>query len=328
MNEPYHIPALLHETIEGLQIREDGIYADVTFGGGGHSRAILAKLGEKGRLLSFDQDMDAYQNRIEDEKWQFVHSNFRYLKHFVRYYKDCVTPAFIPSHKDDGREKAADEDDIAVMDGILADLGVSFHHFDAAERGFSFRFEGPLDMRMNRTATKTAADIINGYSEEDIANIFYLYGELRNSRQIAKVIVRQREKSPIGTTEQLAELLSPLCGRDREKKDLARVFQALRMEVNDEISALSEMLCAAKEVLKPGGRMAVLTYHSLEDRMVKNVMKSGNAEGKIEKDFFGRTSSTMKPLQGKPTTPSAEEQLANPRSRSAKLRVGVKSEER
>lgn len=324
MNEPYHIPALLHETIEGLQIREDGIYADVTFGGGGHSRAILAKLGEKGRLLSFDQDMDAYQNRIEDERWQFVHSNFRYLKHFVRYYKDCVTPAFIPSHKDDGREKAADEDDIAVMDGILADLGVSFHHFDAAERGFSFRFEGPLDMRMNRTATKTAADIINGYSEEDIANIFYLYGELRNSRQIAKVIVRQREKSPIGTTEQLAELLSPLCGRDREKKDLARVFQALRMEVNDEISALSEMLYAAKEVLKPGGRMAVLTYHSLEDRLVKNFFRSGNLQGVIEKDFYGNTVSPFRLVNNKVITASAEEVERNPRARSAKLRIAEK----
>lgn len=324
MNEPYHIPALLHETIEGLQIRENGIYADVTFGGGGHSRAILAKLGEKGRLLSFDQDMDAYQNRIEDERWQFVHSNFRYLKHFVRYYKDCVTPAFIPSHKDDGREKAADEDDIAVMDGILADLGVSFHHFDAAERGFSFRFEGPLDMRMNRTATKTAADIINGYSEEDIANIFYLYGELRNSRQIAKVIVRQREKSPIGTTEQLAELLSPLCGRDREKKDLARVFQALRMEVNDEISALSEMLCAAKEVLKPGGRMAVLTYHSLEDRLVKNFFRSGNLQGVIEKDFYGNTVSPFRLVNNKVITASAEEVERNPRARSAKLRIAEK----
>ena len=324
MNEPYHIPALLHETIEGLQIREDGIYADVTFGGGGHSRAILAKLGEKGRLLSFDQDMDAYQNRIEDEKWQFVHSNFRYLKHFVRYYKDCVTPAFIPSHKDDGREKAADEDDIAVMDGILADLGVSFHHFDAAERGFSFRFEGPLDMRMNRTATKTAADIINGYSEEDIANIFYLYGELRNSRQIAKVIVRQREKSPIGTTEQLAELLSPLCGRDREKKDLARVFQALRMEVNDEISALSEMLCAAKEVLKLGGRMAVLTYHSLDDRLVKNFFRSGNLQGVIEKDFYGNTVSPFRLVNNKVITASTEEVERNPRARSAKLRIAEK----
>lgn len=324
MNEPYHIPALLHETIEGLQIREDGIYADVTFGGGGHSRAILAKLGEKGRLLSFDQDMDAYQNRIEDERWQFVHSNFRYLKHFVRYYKDCVTPAFIPSHKDDGREKAADEDDIAVMDGILADLGVSFHHFDAAERGFSFRFEGPLDMRMNRTATKTAADIINGYSEEDIANMFYLYGELRNSRQIAKVIVRQREKSPIGTTEQLAELLSPLCGRDREKKDLARVFQALRMEVNDEISALSEMLYAAKEVLKPGGRMAVLTYHSLEDRLVKNFFRSGNLQGVIEKDFYGNTVSPFRLVNNKVITASAEEVERNPRARSAKLRIAEK----
>lgn len=324
MNEPYHIPALLHETIEGLQIREDGIYADVTFGGGGHSRAILAKLGEKGRLLSFDQDMDAYQNRIEDERWQFVHSNFRYLKHFVRYYKDCVTPAFIPSHKDDGREKAADEDDIAVMDGILADLGVSFHHFDAAERGFSFRFEGPLDMRMNRTATKTAADIINSYSEEDIANTFYLYGELRNSRQIAKVIVRQREKSPIETTEQLAELLSPLCGRDREKKDLARVFQALRMEVNDEISALSEMLCAAKEVLKPGGRMAVLTYHSLEDRLVKNFFRSGNLQGVIEKDFYGNTVSPFRLVNNKVITASAEEVERNPRARSAKLRIAEK----
>ncbi len=324
MNEPYHIPALLHETIEGLQIREDGIYADVTFGGGGHSRAILAKLGEKGRLLSFDQDMDAYQNRIEDERWQFVHSNFRYLKHFVRYYKDSVTPAFIPSHKDDGQEKAADEDDIAVVDGILADLGVSFHHFDAAERGFSFRFEGPLDMRMNRTATKTAADIINSYGEEDIANIFYLYGELRNSRQIAKVIVRQREKSPIGTTEQLAELLSPLCGRDREKKDLARVFQALRMEVNDEISALSEMLCAAKEVLKPGGRMAVLTYHSLEDRLVKNFFRSGNLQGVIEKDFYGNTVSPFGLVNNKVITASAEEVERNPRARSAKLRIAEK----
>lgn len=312
MGEAYHIPALLSETIEGLNLREDGVYVDVTFGGGGHSRAILSHLGKGGKLLSFDQDMDAYANRIDDERWQFVHSNFRYLKNFVRYYAET---GVIPQQE--GEESG-------VIDGILADLGVSFHHFDAAERGFSFRFEGPLDMRMNRTGGKTAADVVNSYSEEDLANLLYLYGEMRNSRQVARAIVRQREKMPISRTEQLTELLLPLCGRDAEKKDLARLFQALRMEVNDEMAALSELLCASKEVLRKGGRIAVLTYHSLEDRLVKNFLRSGNLQGAIEKDFYGNIISPFRLINNKVITASAEEVERNPRARSAKLRIAEK----
>lgn len=303
----YHIPALLSETIEGLGIQADGTYVDVTFGGGGHSRAILKSLGGNGHLYSFDQDIDAYNNQknaadqsenlLNDSRFQFVHSNFRYLKNFMRYY---------------GVEK---------IDGLLADLGVSFHHFDEAERGFSFRFEGPLDMRMNQKAHLSAADIVNNYDEENLARVLYLYGEMRNSRPIAKAIIKARGKESITRTEQLVEILTPLCGRDKEKKDLARLFQALRIEVNDEMGALSEMLESAKELLKPGGRIAILTYHSLEDRLVKNFFRSGNLDGNIEKDFYGNILSPFKLVNNKVIEASAEEVARNPRSRSAKLRI-------
>ena len=307
----YHIPALLSETIEGLAIKSDGTYVDVTLGGGGHSRAILQQLGPKGRLLSFDQDLDALLNEQQksingeselanDERWQFVHGNFRYLKNFLKYYNA------IP------------------VDGILADLGVSFHHFDSSERGFSFRFSGPLDMRMNQQATLTAADIINTYTEEKLSDIFFLYGECRNARQIAKYIVKARSKEAISRTEQLTELLTPLCGRDKEKKDLAKVFQALRIEVNDEMDALKEMLTSALEVLKPEGRIAILTYHSLEDRIVKNFLKTGNIEGKLEKDFYGNPLTPFVTVNNKVITADQEEVERNPRARSAKLRIGEK----
>ncbi len=300
MDVVYHIPALLTETIEGLAIQPDGTYVDVTFGGGGHSRAILSKLGKDGRLFSFDQDMDAYANRLDDPRWQFVHSNFRYLKNFMRYYG------------------------VEQIDGLLADLGVSFHHFDAAERGFSFRFEGPLDMRMNQSAKKTADSIVNTYAEEDLARVLYLYGEMKNSRAIARAICKKRSTTPILRTEELTALISPLCGRDAEKKDLARVFQALRIEVNDEMSALEEMLTSAGELLAPGGRIAILTYHSLEDRLVKNFFRSGNLAGEIEKDFYGNILSPFRLVNNKVIVANEEEVARNPRARSAKLRIAEK----
>ena len=300
----YHKPVLLTESIDGLDIKPGGIYVDVTFGGGGHSREILRRMDSTAHLYSFDQDADAERNIVDDDRFTFVRSNFRYLKNWMQYYG------------------------IQHIDGLLADLGVSSHHFDDETRGFSFRFDAQIDMRMNKRAGRTAADILNEYTEEQLADILYIYGELKTARRIAAAIVKSRATRPIRTTSDLMVIVDPLMPKERQKKDLAKVFQSLRIEVNHEMEALKEMLTSAVDLLGPGGRLSVITYHSLEDRMVKNVMKSGNAEGKIEKDFFGRTSSTMKPLQGKPTTPSAEEQLANPRSRSAKLRVGVKSEER
>lgn len=318
MNEIYHIPAMLRETIQGLNIQPDGLYVDVTFGGGGHSRAILDQLSEQGKLYSFDQDLDTLQNVMHQDNWQFVHSNFRYLRNFMDYYG------------------------VEQIDGLLADLGVSFHHFDCPERGFSFRFSAPLDMRMNQTGGKTAADILNTYSEEDLARVLYIYGELKNSRQIAKKIVKARGQKAIERTEELVEVVMgrPVGLMDaasqlldngyREldipagaKKDLARLFQALRIEVNDEMGALREMLLAAKDLLKPGGRIVILTYHSLEDRMVKNFLRSGNLEGKIEKDFYGNILSPFKVIE-KGLTASEEEVERNPRARSAKLRVAEK----
>ncbi|MBR1785564.1 MAG: 16S rRNA (cytosine(1402)-N(4))-methyltransferase RsmH [Paludibacteraceae bacterium] len=285
----YHLPALLTETIEGLSIKPDGVYLDLTFGGGGHSRAILKQLDVKGRLFSFDQDEDALSNKIDDPRWHFVHSNFRYVKTQMRYY---------------GIDK---------VDGILADLGVSFHHFDTAERGFSFRFSGPLDMRMNRKSLLTAATVVNTYSEEDLARILYLYGELRDSRHLARKIVDKRQKQPIETTEQLTALLG-------SSPDYARIFQALRIEVNDELGALQDMLCQIPDLLNKDGKVAILTYHSLEDRIVKNFFRSGNIEGKLEKDFYGNP---LTPFitDGKAISPTKEEIENNPRSRSAKLRV-------
>lgn len=296
----YHIPVLLKETVDGLNIHPDGVYIDVTFGGGGHSREILNRLSLKGHLYSFDQDEDAEQNIIKDKRFTFVRSNFRYIKNWMRYYG------------------------IEQVDGILADLGVSSHHFDAQERGFSFRFDAPLDMRMNQKAQRTAADILNEYSESQLADLFYLYGELRNARKIASVIVKNRNSRRIETTGDLMNIIKVFFEKDREKKELAKVFQALRIEVNQEMQALKEMLHAASQLLKPGGRLSVLTYHSLEDRMVKNLIKAGNVEGRIEKDFFGNTNTPLKMVNNKVIIASEEEQNKNPRSRSAKLRIAEK----
>jgi len=301
--EEYHVPVLLQETVDGLDVKSGGIYADLTFGGGGHSREILRRLNGTGHLYSFDQDEDAMKNASELESegnFTFVRSNFRFLKNWMLYY---------------GHEQ---------VDGILADLGVSSHHLDEEERGFSFRFDAPLDMRMNRKASLNAGRIVAEYSEEQLADIFYLYGELKNSRRIAAAIVKARQQKPITTTTELVEVLKPLMGYDREKKDLARVFQALRIEVNGEMVALRQMLSAATEILKPGGRLSILTYHSLEDRMVKNIIRAGNAEGKLETDVFGRSDAPLEAVNRSVITPSIEEQESNPRSRSAKLRVARK----
>lgn len=296
----YHVPVLLHESVEALQLRPGGIYVDVTFGGGGHSREILRRMDADAHLYSFDQDADAVQNMVEgDRRFTFVRSNFRYLKNWMRYYQ----------HEE--------------IHGVLADLGVSSHHFDDESRGFSFRFDAPLDMRMNRSATMTAADVVNGYGEEQLADIFYLYGELKNARRLAAEVVRQRAAAPIQTTVQLQEVASKVLVREREKKEMAKVFQALRIEVNHEMDALRDMLRSAVECLGEGGRLSVITYHSLEDRIVKNVMKSGNAEGKVDKDFYGRINTPLKMI-GKVIVPDNEEQQANPRSRSAKLRISEK----
>ncbi|MBO7258860.1 MAG: 16S rRNA (cytosine(1402)-N(4))-methyltransferase RsmH [Paludibacteraceae bacterium] len=296
----YHIPVLCEQTIDLLQIKPDGTYVDVTFGGGGHSRAIMSRLEDGGRLLGFDQDMDAYNNRIDDDRFIFVRSNFRYISNFLRYHA------------------------IDAVDGILADLGVSSHHFDDQTRGFSFRFDGNLDMRMNQQAGKSAADVVNGYSEEALADVFYLYGELKSARKIARAIVNNRSKGAITQVQDLLRVLQPYVGRDKEKKELAQIFQALRIEVNDEMAALQKLLQSSLEALKPGGRMAVLTYHSLEDRLVKNFFRSGNLEGKIEKDFYGNVLSPWKLVNNKVIVADEQELTLNPRSRSAKLRVAEK----
>ena len=298
----YHVPVLLRETVDGLDVKPDGVYVDVTFGGGGHSREILSRLGSEGRLFSFDQDADAEQNVPADEsRLTFVRSNFRYLTHWMRYHGQ-----------------------MEGVDGILADLGVSSHHFDAEERGFSFRFDAPLDMRMNGRGGETAAQVLNTRSEEDLAKIFQLYGELKNGRRLAAAIVARRQEQAFSAIDDLLQVVKPMMPRDREKKDLARVFQALRIEVNHEMEALEEMLRGALRCLKPGGRLSVLTYHSLEDRMVKNFMRSGNVEGKVEQDFFGNRLSPLRPINNKVIVPSPEEQSTNPRSRSAKLRIAEK----
>ena len=296
----YHIPALLDACMAGLAVQPDGTYVDVTFGGGGHSRAILERLGDKGRLYAFDQDEDACVNRIEDNRFTFVRSNFRFLKNFMRYY------------------------DVDSIDGLLADLGVSFHHFDASERGFSFRFDGALDMRMNRRARTTAADIIESYTQEQLSDIFYLYGELRSARKIAGAVVSARRVQKIDTTTSLVEVVSPYIDKRQEKKELAQLFQALRIEVNQEMEALRRMLLSACELVRPGGRIAILTYHSLEDRLVKNFFKTGNFEGRVEKDFFGRIESPLRPVNNKVIVPDDDEVIRNPRARSAKLRIAEK----
>ena len=296
----YHVPVLLMPSVDGMNIRPDGTYVDVTFGGGGHSREILSRLGDGGQLLGFDQDEDAEQNIVDNPHFIFVRSNFRYLHNFLRYHN------------------------IEEVDSILADLGVSSHHFDDSERGFSFRFDGALDMRMNKRAGDTAADIINTYAEERLADIFYLYGELKNSRKLASVIVKARAGQKITTIGEFLEVIKPLFGREREKKELAKVFQALRIEVNQEMEALKEMLYAATEALKPGGRLVVITYHSLEARVVKNIMKTGTVEGKMEKDFFGNVQTPFRLVNNKVIVPDDAEIERNPRSRSAKLRIAEK----
>lgn len=298
--DTYHVPVLLDESINGLNLHPDGVYIDVTFGGGGHSREILRRLPQGSRLFSFDQDADAERNIVDDDRFTFVRSNFRYLKNWMRYYE------------------------IDHIDGLLADLGVSSHHFDDESRGFSFRFDAPLDMRMNKRADKTAADIVAEYDEEALADIFYLYGELKSSRRIASALVKARQQHAIATTQDFLHVVEPFFKREREKKDMARLFQALRIEVNHEMEALKEMLAAATQLLAPGGRLSVITYHSLEDRIVKNVMKAGNAEGKIIQDFYGRIETPYRLVNNKVIVPTDEEQQRNPRSRSAKLRIAEK----
>lgn len=302
MANVYHTPALLIPCMEGLQIKESGIYVDVTFGGGGHSREIINRLGDKGRLIAFDQDLDALQNVIPDQRFTFVRSNFRFLSNFLKYHN------------------------ATEVDGILADLGVSFHHFDEADRGFSFRFEGALDMRMNQKAELTAADVLNTYSEEQLADVFFYYGELSNARKLASVIVKSRGQKPFSQIADLVSVTEPFLGKDKQKKDMARLFQAIRIEVNHEMDALKDMLLQSLQVLKPGGRLVVLTYHSLEDRLVKNFMKSGNFEGNVEQDFFGNRKSPFKLVNNKVIVPDETEIEANPRSRSAKLRIAEKIE--
>lgn len=295
----YHVPVLLKESVDGLNIDADGCYVDVTFGGGGHSREVLSRLGTEGHLYSFDQDADAEKNAegFDTEKFTFVRSNFRFLKNFLRYHG------------------------VEQIDGLLADLGVSSHHFDDSERGFSFRFEGMLDMRMNQRAGRTATDVVNTYEEKRLADVLYLYGELKQSRKLAAAIVKARQEKRVETIGDFLEIVKPFFRNEREKKELAKVFQALRIEVNHEMDALREMLNGAKELLKPGGRLVVITYHSLEDRMVKNLMKTGNVEGQEDKDFFGKVNTPFRLVNRQVIVPSDEEMLKNPRSRSAKLRI-------
>ncbi len=300
MENVYHTPALLRPCMDGLQIKPSGIYVDVTFGGGGHSREILKNLGADGHLYSFDQDLDVLQNVVDDARFTFVRSNFRYMSNFLRYYG------------------------VESVDGVLADLGVSFHHFDDAERGFSFRFDGSLDMRMNQRSEFTAADLLNTYDEKALSDVFYQYGELSNARKLASAIVKVRTSKPFVRIADLVNVAEPLLGKDKQKKDLARLFQALRIEVNHEMDALKEMLRQSLEKLNVGGRLVVLTYHSLEDRLVKNFMKAGNFDGKVEQDFYGNRLSPFKLINNKVIVASEEEVEANPRSRSAKLRIAEK----
>lgn len=300
--ETYHVPVLLQESVDGLDIKPNGIYVDVTFGGGGHSREILSRIGENGHLYSFDQDEDAEKNILNDNRFTFVRSNFRYLRNWMRYYG------------------------VEHIDGLLADLGVSSHHFDDETRGFSFRFDAPLDMRMNKRSGMTAAEILNNYNEEQLADIFYIYGEIKNARKVASAIIKARGTKAIETTGDLIQITESLFPREREKKETAKLFQALRIEVNHEMEALKEMLYGAQDVLREGGRLSVITYHSLEDRIVKNIMRAGNAEGKVNQDFFGRTVAPFRQISNKVIIPNEEEQQRNPRSRSAKLRIAERCE--
>lgn len=302
--EVYHIPALLLQTLDALDVKSDGIYVDATYGGGGHSRAIVDRLGADGHLYGFDQDEDAIAGAIDDPRFTMVYGNFRFLSNFLRFYG------------------------VDAVDGILADLGVSFHHFDDSERGFSFRADARLDMRMNRHGRLSAREVVNDYSEERLADILYLYGEVQKSRQIARAIVKARAAAPIDTINSLLAVVEPFVDRRKEKKDLACIFQALRIEVNGELDALREFLEQTVKVLRPGGRLAIITYHSLEDRLVKNFMRAGNFTGDVQKDLFGRADVPFKLLTSKPIVASDSEIEANPRSRSAKLRVAVKLDAR
>ncbi len=294
----YHTPVMLKESVDGMQINANDICVDVTFGGGGHSREILSRMGAKGHLYSFDQDEDAEKNSPDDKRFTFVRGNFRFLHNFMRYHN------------------------VEGIDALLADLGVSGHHFDDETRGFSFRFDTELDMRMNKRGGETAADLLNNASEEQLTRIFKLYGELNCSRKLAATIIKRRSEKPFRMVSDLLETAKPFCPPQREKKELAKIFQALRIEINKEVESLQQMLVQAKDLLKPGGRLVVITYHSIEDRIVKNFMKSGNIEGIIEKDFFGRVQTPFE--TSKMITPTAEEMERNPRSRSAKLRIATK----
>lgn len=297
----YHVPVLLKESVDGMNIAPDGIYVDVTFGGGGHSREILSRLSSEGRLFGFDQDDDTLRNIPEDDRFTYVKSNFRYVKNFIKYHE------------------------VDEVDAVLADLGVSSHHFDDSERGFSFRFEDSLlDMRMNKDGLKTAAKILNEYSEERLADVFYLYGELKQSRRIASSIVKARSSVEFSMVKDLLTVIDPFVAKVKEKKVLAQVFQALRIEVNEEMEALKEMLMQSLDILKVGGRLSVITYHSLEDRLVKNFFKTGNFEGVLHKDFYGNVETPFRLINNKVILPSEEEQMRNPRSRSAKLRIAEK----
>lgn len=303
MNVPetvYHVPVMLNQSVDGLSVRKDGVYVDVTFGGGGHSREILRRMDSDGRLFGFDQDGDAAANVPQDGRFTFVLSNFRYIENWMDYYG------------------------ISGVDGVLADLGVSSHHFDDVERGFSFRHDAELDMRMNRKSHLTAAEVLNTYDEERLAFVLHTFGELKNARQIARAVIKRRNTAPFARISDLLELLQPFVGRDREKKDMAKAFQALRMEVNDETGALCRMLEGAISLLVPGGRLVVLTYHSIEDRIVKNYIRSGNAAGKVEQDFYGNRLVPLKAVNNKIIVPAEEEIERNPRSRSAKLRIAEK----
>ena len=297
--QKYHVPALLKQSLDGLNIHPSGVYVDVTFGGGGHASGILEQLGHKGRLYGFDQDQDAESNRIDDERFTFVRSNFRFLSNFMRYHGE------------------------QAIDGVLADLGVSSHLFDDETRGFSFRFEGDLDMRMNNRAGKTAADVLNTSTEEQLAWMFYRNGELKASRKIAAAIVKRRAVFPLRNISELLEVIQPFVARDKEKKCLAQVFQALRMEVNQEMQALRELLSQSRALLKKGGRLVFITYHSLEDRIVKNFIRTGDFEGRVEQDIYGNLPSPFQAI-GKVIVPSDQEIEINPRVRSAKLRIAEK----
>ncbi len=301
----YHIPVMLQQSVDGLNLHEGGVYVDATFGGGGHALEMLTRLDGKGDVYGFDQDVDALENWKQrgrdfnrfNHSFHFVRSNFRYMKNFMLYY---------------GEEK---------VDGILADLGVSSHHFDEADRGFSFRFDSKLDMRMNQKADVTAEDVINNYDERRLADIFYNYGEMKNARRLAAAIVKERNQKRIATVEDFINLATPFFPKERMKKEMAKVFQALRIEVNQEMDALKEMLDDTVEMLKPGGRLVVITYHSLEDRLVKNLMKTGNCQGAEKKDFYGVVDTPFRIVTRKVVVPDAREQESNPRSRSAKLRI-------